>query len=158
MMMRGSDDEFLRHRDRLARVGLRILKRIGERPAADPAGGIDLIDGKIEAAPPIVAILRVLPGERPADADQHRRAVGLRPRGDRQRRGDTQQRAARKPLHRCASGGIGSPNVCISRFALANIAAALVRSRISRSSIPTSRNGFRSAAVIAAGARVSLAA
>ena len=44
-------------------------------------------------------------------------------------------------------GAAGSPSVCISRFAQANIATAWVRSRISRSLRPCARSGAASAAV-----------
>src|SRR4051812_36493069 len=55
------------------------------------------------------------------------------------------------------AGAAGSPNVCISRLAQANIATAWVRSRISRSVRPCARSGAASAGPIAAGSRVNLA-
>src|SRR6476659_3604799 len=51
----------------------------------------------------------------------------------------------------------GSPRVCISRLAQANIATAWVRSRMSKSVSPCSRSGAASAGPIEAGSRVSFA-
>ena len=68
--------------DGLARIALAVLEDVLQRPPIDAAAGIDLVEGEIKALFPLRAVLRVLPGQRPGDADVDglfRRGLGLRP-------------------------------------------------------------------------------
>src|SRR5258705_48515 len=74
-------------------------------PPLDTAGRIDLLDGEIEPFSPLRAVLRVLPGEWSADADQDRRAGrGLRLRAG-QRHGH-EQRCGQKRRNDVASARV----------------------------------------------------
>ena len=164
-------NELLRDGDRLARIALAVLERVGQRPAVHAAGPVDLVQRQVQttgAGRTDATLTSSRRRERamrvPLVASQPCRfSSGLRLRSLPEPEGaimHNQIDCARifYAAGLGSSGTIGSPKVCISRLALANIATALDRSWISRSSIPTARSGVRSATVIAAGARVSLAA
>jgi hypothetical protein len=84
-------DVFARDRHGLARVALAVLEHIGERPAVDPSGRVDLVERDIEPLFPLRAVLRVLAGERAGDADQDR-LLGLRQGANRGK-----ERACKRP-------------------------------------------------------------
>ena len=67
--------EFLRDRDRLARIALAVLEHIGDLASLDAAFGVDLVQRKIEPLLPLQAVLRVGAGERTAHADEN--GIGL---------------------------------------------------------------------------------
>ena len=89
-------DVFSRNVDGLSRVALGVLEDILQRPSLDAARRIDLVECQVEALLPLRAVLRVLAGERPADADQDR-FLGLR----QGRHGN--ERAARKGEEKLAA-------------------------------------------------------
>jgi hypothetical protein len=68
-------DEFLGDCDRLARVGLAVLEDILQRTVFHAALGVDLFEREVETFFPLRAILRVLSGQRPADANRDRFAA-----------------------------------------------------------------------------------
>ena len=68
-------DEFLGDRHGLARVGLAVLEDILQRTAFDAALGVDLFEREVKSLLPLRAILRVLSGQRAADANRDRFAA-----------------------------------------------------------------------------------
>ena len=75
--MRLVGDELLRDGDGLLRVALAVLEDVAQRAALDAAGAVDLVERQVEALLPLRAVLRVRAGQRAADAEIDRFAIGL---------------------------------------------------------------------------------